>query len=278
MNKKSGNTIIREAFGNGKAFIAFLTAGDPDADSTVSYILEMEQAGADLIEIGIPFSDPTAEGPVIQEADLRALRGGMTTDGVFEIVRRVRERSEAALVFMTYLNPVFHYGYERFFQKCEELGVAGIIIPDLPFEEKEEVDAAAKRHQVALISMVAPTSEERVRSIAASAEGFLYVVSSMGVTGVRSEITTDLSSMVAAVRKVSDIPCAVGFGISTPKQAAEMAAVADGSIVGSAIVQLIARHGRNAKEPLREYVAAMKQALGKEAASVRAGQVFCEDS
>lgn len=254
---------ISSAFGgpDGKAFIAFLTAGDPDADSTVSFILEMADAGADLIEIGIPFSDPTAEGIVIQEANIRALQGGMTTDGVFDIVRRVREKSQVPLAFMTYLNPVFHYGYERFFARCGELGVDGIIIPDLPYEEREEVAVPAAAADVSLISMIAPTSESRIRTIASQADGFLYVVSSMGVTGVRSEISTDLSSMVEAIRQATDVPCAIGFGISTPEQAAQMAALSDGSIVGSAIVRMIAQYGREAGPYLREYVSSIKEAV-----------------
>lgn len=257
------NNRINKAFNtpNGKAFIAFLTAGDPDMDSTVSFILEMEKAGADLIEVGIPFSDPIAEGPVIQEADLRALEGGMTTDGAFEVVRRVREKSQIPLVFMTYLNPVFHYGYDRFFAKCEEVGVDGIIIPDLPFEEKKEVDEPALAHNVTLISMIAPTSEERIQRIASEAKGFLYVVSSLGVTGVRTQITTDLDSIVKNIRKATNIPCAIGFGISTPDQAAKMAAVSDGSIVGSAIVKIIAQHGKEAGPVISEYVKSMKDAV-----------------
>ena len=254
---------IKKAFEtpNKKAFIAFITAGDPDAESTVKYILEMEKAGADLIEIGIPFSDPTAEGVVIQDANIRALRGGMTTDGVFEIVRKVREVSQIPLCFMTYLNPVFHYGYDRFFARCEELGVDGIIIPDLPYEEKEEVDGPANEHNVIVISMVAPTSEDRIQMIASKAQGFIYVVSSMGVTGVRSEIKTDLGDIVASIRRVTDTPCAIGFGISTPEQAKNMAAISDGSIVGSAIVKKIEAKGRDAAEDLAEYVRSMKQAV-----------------
>ena len=262
-NKKTLHNRLSKVFDtpNKKAFIAFLTAGDPDADSTVSFILDMEAAGADLIEIGIPFSDPTAEGKVIQEANIRALKNGMTTDGVFDIVRKVREHSQVPLVFMTYLNPVFYYGYDRFFTRCEELSVDGIIIPDLPFEEKEEVALPAAAHNVSLISMIAPTSESRIRRIASQAEGFLYVVSSMGVTGVRSEITTDLSSMIANIRKETDVPCAIGFGISTPAQAADMAALSDGSIVGSAIVKIIARYGKEANEELKTYVSTMKDAI-----------------
>lgn len=257
------NNKIKKAFdtSNKKAFIAFLTAGDPDADSSVEFILEMERAGADLIEIGIPFSDPTAEGVVIQEANIRALKGGMTTDGVFNIVKRVREQSQIPLCFMTYLNPVFHYGYDRFFAKCEELSVDGIIIPDLPYEEKAEVEEPANKHNVAVISMLAPTSESRIQMIAREADGFIYVVSSMGVTGVRSEIKTDLASIVESVRKVTDTPCAIGFGISTPEQAKNMAAVSDGSIVGSAIVKIIAEHGRKAAPQIYEYVKSMKEAV-----------------
>lgn len=241
---ENGKSGLERAFctPNGKAFIAFLTAGDPSADATVAYILEMERAGADLVEIGIPFSDPIAEGPVIQEADLRALRGGMTTDGAFEVARRVRERSQIPLAFMTYANPVFHYGYDRFFGKCGELGVDAVIIPDLPFEEKGEAEGHARAHGVALISMVAPTSERRIREIAAGAQGFLYVVSSLGVTGVRGEITTDVAAIVESVRQVTDVPCAIGFGISTPQQARAMAEISDGAIVGSAIVKIIAKY------------------------------------
>lgn len=248
---------------NKKAFIPFLTAGDPDAESTVKFILEMARAGAELIEIGIPFSDPTAEGVVIQEANIRSLQGGMTTDGVFEIVRRVREESQVPLAFMTYVNPVYHYGYERFFTRCEELGICAIIIPDVPFEEREEVRVPAEAHNVALISMIAPTSESRIVSIASQAKGFIYVVSSMGVTGVRNTITTDLPSIVETIRKTTDTPCAIGFGISTPEQAKQMAAISDGAIVGSAIVKIIAKHGRDAAPEIYNYVKAMKDAVSE---------------
>ncbi|MCM1303105.1 MAG: tryptophan synthase subunit alpha [Lachnospiraceae bacterium] len=246
---------------NGKVFIAFITAGDPTADNTVNCILEMERAGADLIEIGIPFSDPTAEGVVIQEANIRALKGGMTTDGAFEIVRRVREKSQIPLAFMTYANPVFHYGYEKFFIKCEELGVDAIIIPDLPFEEKREMEEPANAHNVALVSMIAPTSESRIQAIASEAKGFIYVVSSLGVTGVRSEIRTDVGAIVESIRKVTDVPCAVGFGISTPEQAGKMAAASDGAIVGSAIVKIVAQYGDDAPEKVYQYVKSMKEAV-----------------
>lgn len=252
---------IKQAFADGKAFIAFLTAGDPTADKTVEYILAMEEAGADLVEIGIPFSDPTAEGVVIQDANIRALSAGMTTEGVFDIVRRVREKSQIPLVFLTYINPVYHYGYDAFFQKCQELGVDGIILPDMPYEEKEELSDVAAAHGVDVISLIAPTSEQRIQKIAKEAVGFIYVVSSMGVTGMRGEISTDLASILASIREVTDLPAAIGFGINTPQQAAQMAQIADGAIVGSAIVKIIERYGANAREPLMTYVSEMKAAI-----------------
>lgn len=252
---------LQEVFEKGKAFVAFLTAGDPTAECTVDYILKMEKAGADLIEIGIPFSDPTAEGAVIQEASLRALQGGMTAEGVFHIVEEVRKSSSVPLALMTYLNPVFHYGYDAFFARCRSLGVDGIIVPDLPFEEKREAEEVAERFGVDVISLIAPTSRERIRLIAKEAKGFIYVVSSMGVTGVRSRITTDIAGMVKEIRAVTDTPCAIGFGISTPKQAGEMARYADGVIVGSAIVRLIEQYGEAAGEEIYRYVSDMKAAI-----------------
>ena len=252
---------IAEAFNHGKAFIPFLTAGDPNLEKTEEFILEMERSGADLIEIGIPFSDPIAEGIVIQEADIRALVSGTTTDKIFDMVAKVRPQVRIPLVFMTYLNPVFHYGYDRFFRRCQEAGIDGIIIPDLPFEEKGELDGIAAAHGVDLISMIAPTSEERIQKIAAEAKGFLYVVSSMGVTGVRSEITTDLGAILANIRKATNVPACVGFGINTPEQAAEIAGIADGVIVGSAIVRLAEQYGGHAAEHIGAYVRKMKESV-----------------
>lgn len=240
------NNRISKAFENKKAFIGFLTAGDPTFDASYDNIMALINAGADLVEIGIPFSDPIAEGPVIQDADVRALAAGMTTDRAFELAAKVRAGTDIPLVFMTYLNPVFKYGYDRFFAKCAEIGVDGLICPDMPFEEKTEADAAARAHGISIISMIAPTSEERIRSIAENAEGFLYIVSSLGVTGVRSEIKTDLASVMESVKKYARVPAAIGFGISTPEQAAKMSQLADGVIVGSALVRLVARHGESA--------------------------------
>ena len=252
---------IEKAFQNGKAFIAFLTGGDPSIEKSEEFILQMAKGGADLIEIGIPFSDPVAEGPVIQQANIRALAAGATTDTIFDLVESVRQKSEVPLVFLTYLNPVFNYGYERFFAKCNALGIDGIIIPDLPFEEKEELAGIAERYGVDVISLIAPTSEQRIKQIAQEAKGFLYVVSSMGVTGMRSELKTDLKSILATVKEASNLPASVGFGINTPMQAKEIAGIADGVIVGSAIVKLIERHGEAAGPYLFEYVKSMKEAM-----------------
>ena len=255
------NSRIQNAFTNKKAFIGFLTAGDPTYESSFDNIMAMIKAGADLIEIGIPFSDPIAEGPVIQNADVRALSNGMTTDKAFELAARVRKETDIPLVFMTYLNPVFKYGYDRFFARCAEIGVDGLICPDMPFEEKREADEIAKSHGIAIISMIAPTSEERIKSIAESAEGFLYIVSSLGVTGVRSEIKTDLASIMESVKKYAKVPAAIGFGISTPEQAEKMSKLADGVIVGSAIVRIIEKHGENSADEIYKYVKSMTDAV-----------------
>ena len=251
---------IADAFKNGTAFIGFLTAGDPTVDKTVEFILAMEEAGCDLVEIGIPFSDPMAEGVVIQDANVRALKHNTTTDDVFDIVRRVHEKSDVPLVFLTYINPVFFYGYEKFFKKCNELGIDGIISPDLPYEEKGEIAEIAAKNDVDVISLIAPTSKQRIQKIASDASGFIYVVSSLGVTGMRSEIKTDLNSILSDIREVSDLPLAVGFGINTPEQARNIGEIADGVIVGSAIVKIIEQYGENATEPLKEYVLSMKKA------------------
>jgi len=252
---------IKDAFSNGKAFIGFLTAGDPTIEKTVEYVLAMEKAGCDLIEIGIPFSDPVAEGPVIQEANLRALSNNTNTDDVFEAIRQIRERSDVPLVFLTYINPVFYYGYDKFFKKCKDLSIKGIISPDLPYDEKDEIDDVARRYDVDVISLIAPTSKERIQMIANDASGFIYVVSSLGVTGMRKEIRTDLKSIINDIKEVTDVPAAVGFGINTPEQAKNISKIADGVIVGSAIVNIIGEYGENAKEPLVKYVKSMKDAI-----------------
>lgn len=256
---------IADAFAKGKAFIPFITCGDPDLETTKEIVRSMAANGADLIELGIPFSDPTAEGPVIQGANLRALKNGVTTDQIFDMVRELRTDSahpvNLPMVFMTYANVVFSYDAEKFIRTCREIGIDGLILPDLPFEEKGEFDEICKKYDIDLISLIAPTSENRVAMIAKEAKGFIYIVSSLGVTGVRSEIKTDIASLVKLVRENASVPCAVGFGISTPEQAAKMAGISDGAIVGSAIIKLVAQYGKDAAEPVGEYVRKMKDAI-----------------
>ncbi len=252
---------IQKAFENGKAFIAFITCGDPDLETTAAAVRAAAENGADLIELGIPFSDPTAEGPVIQGANLRALNGGITTDKIFSFVRELRRDVTIPMVFMTYANVVFSYGAEKFISTCREIEIDGLILPDLPFEEKEEFLPLCCQYGVALVSLIAPTSENRIAMIAKEAEGFLYIVSSLGVTGTRSEIKTDLASIVKVVRENTDIPCAIGFGISTPEQARKMAEISDGAIVGSAIIKLLETYGKDAPGHIGAYVKSMKDAM-----------------
>ncbi|MCL2441176.1 MAG: tryptophan synthase subunit alpha [Treponema sp.] len=252
---------IQNAFKNGKAFIAFITGGDPNIEKTKEFVLEIIKAGADLIEIGIPFSDPIAEGPVIQEANTRALAAGTTVEKLFTLVADLRKETQVPLVFLTYINPVFYYGYDAFFKRCADTGLDGIIIPDIPFEEQPPVREAANRHGIDIISLIAPTSETRIKEIAKNATGFIYLVSSMGVTGVRSEITTDLGAITTAIKSVTNTPVAIGFGIHTAEQAAQMSKIADGVIVGSAIVKIIAQYGENAAPHVNSYVSEMKNAI-----------------
>jgi tryptophan synthase alpha chain len=254
---------IKKAFENGKAFIAFITCGDPDLETTAKAVRAAADNGADLIELGIPFSDPTAEGPVIQGANLRALKGGITTDKIFSFVKELRKDVKIPMVFMTYSNVVFSYGAEKFISTCRDIEIDGLILPDLPFEEKEEFHPICKKYGIDLISLIAPTSENRIAMIAKESEGFIYVVSSLGVTGMRTEIKTDLKSIIKAIRENTDIPCAIGFGISTPEQAKKMAYISDGAIVGSAIVKLLEKYGKDAPKYVGEYVKNMKEAIRK---------------
>lgn len=252
---------IAGVFEKEKAFIPFVTAGDPSIEITEQLVLVMAKVGADLIELGIPFSDPVAEGPVIQEADYRALSAGVTTDKIFDMVARVRKVSNVPLAFMTYANPIYTYGTERFMENCKKVGIDAVIVPDIPFDEKEEIKPYCDQYGITLISMIAPTSMERIRTIAKEAEGFVYCVSSMGVTGVRSEIGSAVGEMISNVKEVKDIPCAIGFGISTPEQASKMAAISDGVIVGSAIVKIVAQYGKDCVPYVEEYVRSMKGAV-----------------
>lgn len=271
---------IKSAFENGKAFIAFITCGDPDIETTAACVRAAVAGGADLIELGIPFSDPTAEGPVIQGANIRALRGGITTDKVFDFVKKLRCDNDnpvkVPMVFMTYANVVFSYDAERFISACRDIGIDGLILPDLPFEEKDEFQPICSKYGVDLISLIAPTSENRIAMIASAAEGFLYIVSSLGVTGTRNEIKTDIASIVDTVRKNTSIPCAIGFGISKPEQAAEMAKLSDGAIVGSAIIKLIEQYGKDAPSYVLEYVKSMKEAVSAACISSRSPAISAE--
>ena len=252
---------IKKAFESGKAFIAFITCGDPDLETTKAAVIEAVKNGADLIELGIPFSDPTAEGPVIQGANIRALSGGVTTDKIFDFVKDLRKEVSVPMVFMTYANVVYSYGAETFIKTCDEIGIDGLILPDLPFEEKDEFQPICEKYNVDLISLIAPTSENRISMIAKEATGFIYLVSSLGVTGTRSEIKTDLKSIVDVIRQSTDVPVAIGFGISTPEQAQKMASLSDGAIVGSAIIKILEKYGKDAPKYVGEYVKSMKEAL-----------------
>lgn len=253
---------IAAAFKNSKkCFIPFVTAGDPDLKVTKELILAMAAVGADIIEIGIPFSDPVAEGEVIQRANIRALDAGTTTDKIFEMVAEVRQITQVPLVFLTYVNPIFIYGVEKFMQKCQQTGIDGIIVPDLPYEEKNELSGKCRDYGIDLISLIAPTSDDRIQMIAKEAMGYIYVVSSLGVTGVRSNITTDIGAIVCSIREVTDTPVAVGFGIATPEQAEKMASLSDGAIVGSAIVKIVEEYGSEAAEPIKAYVKDMVEAV-----------------
>lgn len=253
-------TSLKEAFSKEKTFVAFTVAGDPNIDKSIEYTVALANAGADVIELGIPFSDPIADGPVIQKAGLRAFDAGIDTDKIFDMVSRIREQTDVPLVFLSYLNKLYDYGYEEFFTECENRGVSGVVIPDLPFEERGEVDEQATAHNVSIIPLVAPTSGDRVKKIVEDSTGFIYLVSSLGITGVRdnNQMAGDLSETVAKIREYTDTPVAVGFGIHTPEQVTEMNRIADGAIIGSGIVKLIEADPDNATDSIEEYVRNIK--------------------
>ena len=252
---------IREAFSTGKAFIPFITGGDPDIDTTEKLLYSLHKAGADIIEIGIPFSDPIAEGPVIEAADERALRAGCTVDKLFDLVLRVRADIKVPILFMTYYNPIFAYGIAKFVERSAQCGLDGFIVPDLPFEERDELLEPSSARGLELISLVAPTSEARIAQIAQNSQGFLYCVSSLGVTGERPKLGDSARHMIAQIRKITDIPCAVGFGISNPAQAREISGFADGVIIGSAIVRIIEANGRDSVDPVFRFAQEIKRAI-----------------
>lgn len=252
-----------EAFKNGKALIAFLTAGVPSMEDTVKYVLDLEKAGVGLIEIGVPFSDPIADGPVIMEADVKALENHVHLPQVMELVKTLRTKTQIPIVLLTYYNPVFNYPSDRFFEEAKEIGIDGVIIPDLPFEEQEEIRPLADANGVDIIQMVAPTSEERIRESLKHATGFVYVVSSMGVTGMRGDIQTDLREIIRIARETTDTPLAIGFGIHTPEQAGRMARLADGVITGSGVVDIINKNGSDVSEKLTAYIRGLKAGMAQ---------------
>jgi tryptophan synthase alpha chain len=255
-------TNLTKVFQNNKAFIPFVVADDPDFDTTVESILTLAQNGADIVELGIPFSDPVADGPVIQAADLRAFSAGVNTETVFEIVEKVRESSSVPLVFLTYANIPFKYGYDKFCRRCQELDVSGLVIPDLPLEEQAEIKPYADEYDIALIPLVAPTSADRIEKIARNATGFIYVVSSLGVTGIRDEIAIqNLSETIDRIRQVTDVPAAIGFGIHSPEQAHKLSEIADGVIIGSAVVKIISEGGIDVQNQLAQYSQSIRENL-----------------
>ncbi|WP_125587670.1 tryptophan synthase subunit alpha [Companilactobacillus jidongensis] len=247
---------LEKVFQNKKAFIPFVVADDPDFDSTVKNVLTLANNGADIIELGIPFSDPVADGPVIQKADLRAFDAGVNTNIIFDIVTKIRESTDVPLVFLTYTNVVFKYGYEKFCKRCHELNISGLVIPDLPLEEQGDLAEYTKQYDISLIQLITPTSGDRIGKIAKQAEGFIYMVSSMGVTGQREDFSKRLATTIEEIRKYTDVPVAIGFGIHSAQQAKKLAEIADGIIIGSAVVELL-----NNGDDLAEYSNKIKAAI-----------------
>jgi len=223
-----------------KALITFVTAGDPDIDTTVRLVEEMERRGADIVELGVPYSDPIAEGPVIQAANERALSKGIKIKDIMAAVREMRVSVKVPLLYLLYFNCILQYGPDMFFRDCAGAGIDGVIIPDLPFEERDEIEGVAEKYGIVDITLVSPVSNERIQRIAKSARGFIYCVSSLGVTGVRNGFKTDFERFFSYINAASDIPKAIGFGISTPEHVGMLKGYCDGLIVGSAIVKRIA--------------------------------------
>lgn len=252
---------MKNAFANKDAFAAFITCGDPDLETTAAAVRAAAENGADLIELGIPFSDPTAESSVIQRSNLRALAGGTSTDRIFAFVKELRQEVTVPMVFMAYANVVFSYGAERFISACRDAGVGGLILPDLPFEEKEEFLPFCRKYGVDLVSVIAPAPEKRIAEIARNAEGFLYLVSGPGAAGGERRIASQFADMVKTVRANTDVPCAIEADLSAPWQAKNMAGISDGIIAGSAMVELLEQHGKEAPRYIGEYVKSVKDAL-----------------
>lgn len=255
-------TNLQEVFNNKKAFIPFVVADDPNFDTTVDSIVTLANNGADIVEIGIPFSDPVADGPVIQDADLRAFDQGVNTNVVFDIVEKARQQTDVPIIFLTYANIPFKFGYEAFCKKCQKLDISGLVIPDLPIEEQAELRTVADQYGVHLIQLVAPTSGDRIEKIAKQASGFIYMVSSLGVTGVRNDFSKQLSDTISRIKQVTDVPVAIGFGIHSPEQAAQLSSISDGIIIGSAVVKLIAENNNGStQDDLASYARSIKEAI-----------------
>ncbi len=249
---------------NSKALVAYLTAGDPNLETTKEIILGLDRAGVDILEIGVPFSDPTADGPIIQAASHRALEGGATLSGILDMIEAVRDVSEIPIVLFRYYNPILSYGNEPFAKRARSVGVDGILVVDLPPEESAELRRHTDRAGIDFISLIAPTStDERIRKIARDAGGFLYYISITGVTGTSKPQASDIKRDVERIRAVTTLPVAVGFGISTPEQAREIAPHADGIVIGSAFVRLIEenRGANNMVNIVAGYARDIKQAI-----------------
>lgn len=244
-----------------KALITFITAGDPNLETTEKLIIEMEKAGADIIEIGVPFSDPVAEGSIISRASERSLLMGTNLNKIFEMVKRVREKTQIPLLLMLYINSIFKFGKDEFFSLCKKNGIDGVIVPDLPFEERIEIEKEAEKEEIYIINLVAPTSKNRIEKIAKNSKGFLYCVSSLGVTGVRNSFNTNFNEMFDEIKKHSKTKTALGFGISTSEQVKQLKNYADGIIIGSAIVEIIEKYGKNCVLKVVDFIKNIRNSL-----------------
>lgn len=251
---------IKKAFEN-KALIGFLMAGDPDLNTTKEVIISMAKAGCDMVELGVPFSDPIAESSVVQSANLRALKSETYLKGIFDMIQEVRNTTQISIILHTYINPVFNYGYEEFFMKCSEVNVCGIVVPDLPYEEKSEIKEYADKYGVDIISFVVPENIDRVKMIAKEATGFIYFVPSIGSTSSMEGHFKEITSIIDILKENTNIPIALGFGINTTQQAEFFSEIADGIIVGNAIVKIVEKYGKDSPSQVFDYVKTMKSAM-----------------
>lgn len=249
---------IKEAFKDGKALIGFLTAGVPSAEDTLRYMEDLETAGADLIEIGVPFSDPVADGAVIMEADVQALKNKVHLPQVMEIVKAFRKQSETPLVFLTYYNPIFNYGVKKFFEEAKDIGLDGVAIPDLPYEEQMEIRPFADTYGIDIIQIIGPASEERICQNVRNATGFIYIVSSVESANRKSDMKTNLADIISVIRKTTDTPIVVGLDGHHPEELQKMKEMADGITTGSIVVDIINKNGKKAGKLVQEYMKKLK--------------------